>query len=224
MLRKRNAIRQDISNAPIIGCIKKHFQQSKRKKKMDKELKISAENALAAYNNTDANGRELLEHLFGKEIFAQDIKDKVKTFEDAVAILGEEHPLVAQFRVIESSFKEADNNLHLFAYARLVIIAEALNEDWEPKFDSDTCRYYPWFNFYIKAEYEKLNEGKKKECHVIGRSYGGVVYAGTGFVGASYASSYSGASHGSRLAFKTKELAEYCGKQFIDIWEKFLFA
>lgn len=31
--------------------------------------------------------------------------------------------------MIESSFKEADNNLHLFAYARLVIIAEALNED-----------------------------------------------------------------------------------------------
>ena len=30
---------------------------------MNKELKISAENALAAYNNTDANGRELLEHL-----------------------------------------------------------------------------------------------------------------------------------------------------------------
>lgn len=147
---------------------------------MDKELKISAENALAAYNNTDANGRELLEHLFGKEIFTQDIKDKVKTFEDAVAILGEEHPLVAQFRVIESSFKEADNNLHLFAYARLVIIAEALNEDWEPKFNSDTYRYYPWFNL--------------------------------------------GESHGSRLAFKTKELAEYCGKQFIDIWKKFLFA
>nr|CAI9750678.1 hypothetical protein GPVRGNEL_GPVRGNEL_CDS_0038 [Caudoviricetes sp.] len=95
MLRKRNAIRQDISNAPIIGCIKKHFQQSKRKNKMDKELKISAENALAVYNNTDAKGRELLEHLF--------------------------------------------------AYARLVIIAEALNKGWKPKFDGDENRYYPYF-------------------------------------------------------------------------------
>lgn len=35
---------------------------------MDKELKISAENALAAYNNTDANGRELLKHLYLGEI------------------------------------------------------------------------------------------------------------------------------------------------------------
>lgn len=192
---------------------------------MDKELKISAENALAAYNNTDANGRELLEHLFGKEIFAQDIKDKVKTFEDAVAILGDEHPLVAQFRVIESSFKEADNNLHLFAYARLVIIAEALNEGWKPKFDGDECRYYPWFYIYTKKEYEELDEDEKKECRVVGRSYyyasasGGVVYAY-----ADYASSSSVAILGSRLAFKTRELAEYCGKQFIDIWEKFLFA
>ena len=192
---------------------------------MNKELKISAENALAAYNNTDANGRELLEHLFGKEIFAQDIKDKVKTFEDAVAILGDEHPLVAQFRVIESSLKEADNNLHLFAYARLVIIAEALNEGWKPKFDGDECRYYPWFYIYTKKEYEELDEDEKKECRVVGRSHsdahasGGVAYAH-----ASNASSYSSSYSGSRLAFKTRELAEYCGKQFIDIWEKFLFA
>lgn len=192
---------------------------------MNKELKISAENALAAYNNTDANGRELLEHLFGKEIFTQDIKDKVKTFEDAVAILGDEHPLVAQFRVIESSFKEADNNLHLFAYARLVIIAEALNEGWKPKFDGDECRYYPWFYIYTKAEYEELDEDEKEDCRVVGRSYsgasasGGVVYAN-----ANGASSYSVTMVGSRLAFKTRELAEYCGKQFINIWERFLFA
>ena len=191
---------------------------------MDKELKISAENALAAYNNTDANGRELLEHLFGKEIFAQDIKDKVKTFEDAVAILGDEHPLVAQFRVIESSFKEADNNLHLFAYARLVIIAEALNEGWKPKFDGDECRYYPWFYIYTKAEYEELDEDEKKECRVVGRS-GNVAVASGGVVCANAfsASSVSSTGFGSRLAFKTRELAEYCGKQFIDIWEKFLF-
>ena len=192
---------------------------------MDKELKISAENALAAYNNTDANGRELLEHLFGKEIFAQDIKDKVKTFEDAVAILGDEHPLVAQFRVIESSFKEADNNLHLFAYARLVIIAEALNEGWKPKFDGDECRYYPWFYIYTKKEYDELDEDEKKECRVVGRSnYSANANGGIAYASAYHASSISSTYSGSRLAFKTRELAEYCGKQFIDIWEKFLFA
>ena len=190
-----------------------------------KELKISVENARAAYDNTDANGRELLEHLLGKEVFAQDIKDRVKTFEDAVKILGDEHPLVAQYRLIESSFKEADNNLHLFAYARLVIIAEALNEGWRPKFDGDECRYYPWFYIYTKKEYEELDEDEKKECRVVGRSgssayaFGGVAYASAG-----NASSFSYSYYGSRLAFKTRELAEYCGKQFIEIWEKWLFA
>lgn len=192
----------------------------------NKELKISAENALAAYNNTDANGRELLEHLFGKELFApKDIKERVKTFEDAVAILGEENPFVAQFRAIEASFVEADNNLHLFAYARLVIIAEALNEGWRPKFDGDECRYYPWFYIYTKQEYEELDEDEKIECRVVGRSSSSADAGGGVACADAYgASSYSDTDGGSRLAFKTRELAEYCGKRFIDIWERYLFA
>lgn len=187
---------------------------------MDKELKISAENALAAYNNTDANGRELLEYLFGKEIFAQDIKDKVKTFEDAVAILGNDNQAVIDYYAIADKTCTED----ILAFAKLRVIAEALNEGWKPKFDGDECRYYPWFYIYTKKEYEELDEDEKKECRVVGRSghsayaVGGVVYAG-----ASYASSGSSTGSGSRLAFKTRELAEYCGKQFIDIWEKFLF-
>lgn len=188
---------------------------------MNKELKISAENALAAYNNTDANGRELLEHLFGKEIFAQDIKDKVKTFEDAVAILGNDNQAVIDYYAIADKTCTED----ILAFAKLRVIAEALNEGWKPKFDGDECRYYPWFYVYTKAEYEELDEDEKKECRVVGRSSnnayanGGVVY-----VFANDASSYSSTNTVSRLAFKTRELAEYCGKQFIDIWERFLFA
>ena len=188
---------------------------------MNKELKISAENALAAYNNTDANGRELLEHLFGKEIFAQDIKDKVKTFDDAVAILGNDNQAVIDYYAIADKTCTED----ILAFAKLRVIAEALNEGWKPKFDGDECRYYPWFYIYTKKEYEELDEDEKKDCRVVGRSYssanasGGVVCAF-----AYYASSVSYANDGSRFAFKTRELAEYCGKQFIDIWEKFLFA
>lgn len=188
---------------------------------MNKELKISAENALAAYNNTDANGRELLEHLFGKELFAQDIKDKVKTFDDAVAILGNDNQAVIDYYAIADKTCTED----ILAFAKLRVIAEALNEGWKPKFDGDECRYYPWFYIYSKKEYEELDEDEKKDCRVVGRSgynanaYGGVVYAS-----AYDASSYSYSDSGSRLAFKTRELAEYCGKQFIDIWERFLFA
>lgn len=155
----------------------------------------------------------------------KDIKERVKTFEDAVAILGDEHPLVAQFRVIENSFEEADNNLHLFAYARLVIIAEALNEGWKPAFDKDEWRHYPWFYIYTKKEYEELDEDDKKSCYVPLRlNNHASAYSGLVFTNAIHAGSNSCAHIGVRLAFKTKELAEYCGKQFIDIWEKFLFA
>lgn len=187
------------------------FNNQKEKKTMNKELKISAENALAAYNNTDANGRELLEHLFGKEIFAQDIKDKVKTFDDAVAILGNDNQAVIDYYAISDVTCTDD----ILAFAKLRVIAEALNEGWKPKFNGDECRYYPWFYIYTK----------KKECRVVGRSCsnasacGGVVYASF-----DNASSRSHAGHGSRIAFKTRELAEYCGNQFINIWADFLFA
>lgn len=155
----------------------------------------------------------------------KDIKERIKTFEDAVAILGNEHPLVAQFRVIENSFEEADNNLHLFAYARLVIICAALNEGWEPTFDEDECRFYPWFYIYTKEEYEELDEYTKTLCRVPLRSSNNA-YANGGLVcaNAHNAASSSLASYGVRLAFKTEELADYCGKQFIDIWADFLFA
>ena len=136
---------------------------------MNKELKISAENALAAYNNTDANGRELLEHLFGKEIFAQDIKDKVKTFEDAVAILGNDNQAVIDYYAIDEKICTDD----ILAFAKLIVIAEALNEGWKPKFDGEDCRYYPWFYIYTKKEYEELDEDEKKECRAVGRSSSG---------------------------------------------------
>ena len=59
---------------------------------------------------------------------------------------------------------------------------------------------------------------------VVYRSYfyaaalGGVSYAY-----ASYDSSGTYAYFGVRLAFKTSELAAYCGRQFLDIWADFVF-
>ena len=186
-----------------------------------KELKISVENARAAYDNTDANGRELLEHLLGKEVFAQDIKDRVKTFTDALRVLGTPEELIS-----DDFFKEQEKlGEDVVAMLKLRVIAEALNEGWRPKFDGDECRYYPWFYIYTKKEYEELDEDEKKECRVVGRSsYNANALGGVAYADAYNASSLSVTNHGSRLAFKTRELAEYCGKQFIEIWEKWLFA
>lgn len=163
--------------------------------------------------------------VFGEEALKpKDIKERIKTFDDAVSIIGNEHPLVAQYRAIENSFKEADNNLHLFAYTRLAIITAALNEGWIPQFTEDEYRYFPWFGLYTKEEYDNMDDDDKSRCRFVGRSngyayaYGGLVYA---YANHGSASSYT--HIGSRLAFKSRELAIYCGKQFIDIWVNYLF-
>lgn len=139
----------------------------------------------------------------------QDIKERVKTFDDAVAILGNDNQAVIDYYAIADKTCTED----ILAFAKLRVIAEALNEGWKPKFDGDEYRYYPWFYIYTKEEYEELDEDKKKACRVVG-----LVYAY-----ADFASSVSYSYNGSRLAFKTRELGEYCGKQFIDIWCDYLF-
>lgn len=162
---------------------------------------------------------------FGEEALkSQDIKERIKTFEDAVNAIGEDHPIVAQYKTINSAFKEADNNLHLFAYTRLAIIAEALNEGWRPEYTEDEYRYYPWFGLYTQEEYDDMDDEDKERCRFVGRS-GNCAYAHGGLVCANtnVGSASSGTDIGSRLAFKSRELAIYCGKQFIEIWINYLF-
>lgn len=162
---------------------------------------------------------------FGEEALkSQDIKERIKTFEDAVNAIGEDHPIVAQYKTINSAFKEADNNLHLFAYTRLAIIAEALNEGWRPEYTEDEYRYYPWFGLYTQEEYDDMDDEDKERCRFVGRSSSGAsAYGGLVCAYAHSGSAYSISNIGSRLAFKSRELAIYCGKQFIEIWINYLF-
>ena len=198
---------------------------------MNKELQISADDALAAYNNTDANGRELLEHLFGKDVFPpKDIRDRIKTFNDAVEILGKDNQSVIDFHVVynyilNSAIANKYCSRDILAYTKLRVIVDALNEGWKPTFDDGEHRYYPMIYIYTKEDYEELSENKKKELIVVGNSKiklnenCGDIYALEVST-----SSYSVFSNGYHLALRTWELSEYCGKQFIDIWAEFLFA
>lgn len=190
----------------------------------NKAIVISKSAVLDAHKNADANGKELLEHLFGDTVFAKiDIRERVKTFDDAVEILGVEHPFIKALKNHQNMFDGADGNEDVNAYLKLRIIAAALNEGWQPQFTEDERRWYPYFYLYTKEEYDRLDEDEKKDCRVVGRaSYNASVYGGVVYAGASSAWSYSYTYYGSRLAFKSEELAEYCGKQFIDIWMDFL--
>lgn len=186
------------------------------------EITINKDKLVQAYEAATDEQKQLLTDLYGKEIFRpQDITERIKTFSDACYALGEEHLLVREF--ITKSYCPSPD---LEAYMMLRIITAALNQGWSPDWtNSDEWKYYPWFCLYTEDEYNRLDEDEKELCcRVVGRSssyahaIGGLVYAS-----AHYASSYSYSYVGSRLAFKTRDLALYAGKQFINVWCDFLF-
>lgn len=155
------------------------------------------------------------------------VTERIKTFEDACNELGEEHPMVSVYDALvtrangEQSLAEWMGK-DVVAFLKLRIITEALNEGWHPKFTEDECRYYPWFCIYTKEEYDNFSEEEKRRC--VGRANfdasanGGLVYAYS-----NHASSVSNTFVGVRLVFSNRDLAEYAGKQFIDIWADFVF-
>ena len=63
---------------------------------MEDKVTIQKENLLSAYKEASEEQKVLLENLFGKETF-QLITERIKTFDDAYKILGDEHPLTIQY-------------------------------------------------------------------------------------------------------------------------------
>ena len=84
------------------------------------------------------------------------------------------------------------------AYQKIVVIVEALNEGWKPDVcDSNVERWYPWFK-------------------PLGSP------SSFAFCDSSYDYEFAFAGSGSRLALKSEQLADYCGKQFLELWKEML--
>lgn len=82
------------------------------------------------------------------------------------------------------------------AYIKLKTIARALNEGWTPDWtDSNEAKYWPYFDSYKSG---------------VGFSYDACVYW------------YATTAVGSRLCYKSSELAKYAGTQFLSIYNDFL--
>ncbi len=84
-----------------------------------------------------------------------------------------------------------------FAYKQIKLIVKTLNEDWEPdwtngKFD----KYYPWFKMGSPS--------------------------GDGFSYCDCDHWFTGSNVGSRLCFKSRELAEHAGTTFLEIYKSFM--
>lgn len=150
------------------------------------------------------------------------VTERIKTFTDACNALGDEHPFVTQYRLINGAYKNDPITEDFIAYFKLRIIVSALNEGWEPKFEKGEYRYYPWFYLYTKEEYDELDDEQKGRC-VLRSGYSTSSFVGFVNCGASYDASVSSSFNGSRLAFRTRELADYAGRQFIEEWADFMF-
>lgn len=184
-------------------------------------IQFNKETLAAVYGNCNAVGRKAIKEQLGERLSEiLPVTDRVKTFNDAVEELGEEHEAVKAYRAVEWYLRNQMSDIK--AYLQLRIITAALNEGWEPQFVRGEYRWYGWYDLISKEDYEALSDEEKGRC--VGRSYynasasGGLVYSYAGS-----ASSFSYTNVGSRLAFKSEKLAEYAAKQFIEIYADFCF-
>lgn len=156
------------------------------------KLEVNKEEVVNIYNNSTPQQKEVLKKVFGEIL---DVRDRVKTFEDACNELGKDHVFFKEYVLCQENGCSAD----LIAYLKLRIITAALNEGWEPNFESNEKRYFPWFNA-IKG---KTHIPCVVDCFTD--SFGRTEFTSCGHF----------------LTFKSKELAEHAVKHFIDIYSEF---
>ena len=115
------------------------------------------------------------------------------SFEDACEALGLDATKLPDVSMLHEKHQKA-----ITAHYKLVTIAEALNEGWTPDWSNHReYKYLPWFNVVKK---EGSGSG-------FGLAYDVYGYWDTGTI------------VGSRLCFKTSDLAKFAGNQFKELYE-----
>ena len=192
-------------------------------------MEIKNENLIAAYNAADESGKTMLRAMFPDMEWNETkndnrpVTERIKTFEDAVEALGEDHTYVRMFKDIydKSEVAGANANRDVVAYLKLRIITAALNEGWEPQFTEEEWRYYPWYNLCSSDELaEKSKKCNRDICRNLTGEYK-TQYSALACANSNDVPSNLTANVGYRLYFKSGMLANYAGKQFIDLWMDF---
>lgn len=151
------------------------------------------------------------------------VMERIKTFEDACQELGKRAEDNEGIALLLADYESNAGNIKTkstLAYMKLCIIAAALNEGWEPQFTKDEYRWFPWFTLWTEKELKEKSEEWKAnfKLWLFGGSSGNGSHGGLAFAGSNAAWASSSAGYSARLAVKSEELADYFGKQFIDIW------
>lgn len=182
-------------------------------------ISIKREDVLKAYKEARDDQKKLMELLFGKNTLKKKVTERIKTFEDACAEIGQNHPYVKAYKEwvkIELSHQE-----DIIAYLKLRIVTAALNEGWEPQFTQNEWRWFPWFCLWTDEELAgKSDEWKESRSLIDFDGFKGE-WAGFAYAASNIAPSGTGASFGSRLCYQSKALAVYSGRQFADLWADF---
>lgn len=158
------------------------------------------------------------------------VTERIRTMTDVLDELGPDHPLVSQYRHYLESTEHGQRDDYLATFMQLRMVCEALNEGWKPQFTEGEYRYWPWYFLYkSKEDLEKYGYSNKVPVDVP-VAVRCVLPGGFSAYGANegFACSYSvftpsnmDANAGSRLCFKSRELANHAALHFSEHWLKF---
>ena len=192
-------------------------------------MKVKKENVVNTYIASDNSVKNVLRTMFPdidfeaeKQAKKSPVTERVKTFEDACRELGEDHPFVRTYDGYAKNISEENKkDVDVIAYLKLRIIADALNEGWKPQLKKGERCWFPWFSMLTEEELLDKSDEWKADRHLISIGDYSGDWAGFACANSCYAPSCMYPALGSHLCFKCKELAEYCGKQFISLWADF---
>lgn len=189
------------------------------------DVRIKHKNVTEAFKSAEGCdvAISILTSLFGDQKPDYTDYHNIKTYENACEALGE---TPVDFENMNGLLVENDFDPLLvdeIAYKKLGTIAKALNNDPEfPRFTSNEYRWFPWYYMYSQAEIDDMDEEKRKELVFWGGPAHCGAYCGLAVANSTDAWSDTDATVGSRLAVKSKEVAEYFGRQFKELWRDFL--
>lgn len=178
---------------------------------MEKTIEVKVEDIKRAFDEADDKVKNGIIALFPQFKKALPVTDRVKTFRDACR----EVCIDPSMYFIKCDNEPAD----VIAYMKLRVICKALNEGWEPQFTEGEERWNPVFLLWSKEELSLMSDDLKAKRHLIDRYSGdwaGFSHSVSENVIESYVSNCA-----SRLCLKSQQLADYCGKQFVNLWADF---
>ena len=178
-----------------------------------KTITLDKKTLLAAYRTGNADQKEMLEHLFGKDMFTQNWRE-ITSYEKACEVLG----------IKPGEFEEIGDRPQYMRMAnamqKLLVICEAINAGggW---YDKDGWGYYPVFVLYSKHEIDELGEAECKRkgihqmlaaCDATSAESAGVRCAYT-----TYRCAHTFAHCGFPLCLNSIEKSEFVGNQFFEL-------